>query len=193
MFLNPFKRSGDDPYALVIGMTGIKMGDRLLQVGCAHAGRLGAIASKVGLSGRAVCVVGDAESAVRAQKGASDAGALVEVETTALTALPFDESAFDLAVVDDTGGLLASMRAESRVAMLRQVFRVLRPAGRVMVIAAAPRGGLGALVTRAQSGPPFDAVPAVEAEGFRAVRRLAEREGLIFVEGIKPRETAAKP
>jgi hypothetical protein len=65
---------------------------------------------------------------------------------------------------------------------------VLRPAGRVMAIASAPRGGLGALVSRAQTGPPFDAVPALEAEAFRAVRRLAEREGFIFVEGIKPRQ-----
>ena len=188
MFLNPFKRSGDDPHALVVGMTGVKLGDRFLQIGCAHGGRMAAIASKVGLSGRAATVVADAESAARAEKGARDAGVLVEVETTALSALPFDESAFDIAIVDDTGGLLGSMRAETRVAMLREARRVLRPAGRVMAIAAAPRGGLGALLRRAQSGAPFDAVPALEAEGFRAVRRLAEREGFIFVEGIKPRQ-----
>ena len=43
----------DNPHSLVVGMTGVKMGDRLLQVGCAHGGRLAAVASKVGLSGRA--------------------------------------------------------------------------------------------------------------------------------------------
>ena len=56
-----------------------------------------------------------------------------------------------------------------------------------MVIGAAPRGGLGALLTRTQSGPPFvasgDAIKALEADGFRSVRTLAEREGLVFVEG----------
>jgi len=36
----------DNPYTLVVGMTGVKMGDRLLQVGCAHGARLGAVAAK---------------------------------------------------------------------------------------------------------------------------------------------------
>ena len=33
----------DDPYALVVGMTGVKMGDRFVQIGCAHGGRLAAV------------------------------------------------------------------------------------------------------------------------------------------------------
>jgi len=109
-----FKR--DDPYLLVVGMTGVKMGDRIVQIGCAHGGRLGAIASKVGLSGRAVAVVPDAESAARAQKGAAKAGVLVEVEVAPPTRLPLDADAFDFAVVDDTGGLMESLRPEDRVA-----------------------------------------------------------------------------
>ena len=31
-----------DPYMLVVGMTGVKMGDRVVQIGCAHGGRLAA-------------------------------------------------------------------------------------------------------------------------------------------------------
>ena len=61
MLLNPFRRR-DDPYTLVVGMTGVKMGDRLVQVGCADAARLAAIASKVGLSGRAAAVVTDQQA-----------------------------------------------------------------------------------------------------------------------------------
>ena len=44
----------DDPHLLIVGMTGVKMGDRFVQIGCAHGGRLAAVAGKVGLSGRAV-------------------------------------------------------------------------------------------------------------------------------------------
>jgi hypothetical protein len=55
-----------------------------------------------------------------------------------------------------------------------------------------PRAGLGALFTRAQSGPPFAssaaASQALQAEGFKSVRTLAEREGLVFVEAVKPRD-----
>jgi ubiquinone/menaquinone biosynthesis C-methylase UbiE len=184
--LNPFGKRGD-PYALIVGMTGVKLADRIVQVGCAHGGRMAAVAAKVGLSGRAVVVAPEPASAERARKGAADAGVLVEIETAPPTSLPLDAGAFDLALVDDTGGLFATMRAETRVVAGRELLRVLRPGGRVMVVSAAVRGGLGALITRAQSGPPFDAVPSLEAEGFRAVRHLAEREGLIFVEGIKPR------
>jgi ubiquinone/menaquinone biosynthesis C-methylase UbiE len=181
-----------NPHLLVVGMTGVKMGDRLVQVGCANGGRLGAIAAKVGLSGRAVVVAPDAASSERAEKGAADAGVLVEVEVSPPTRLPIESDAFDLAIVDDTSGLFGGLRPEDRVQAIRELVRVLRPGGRVLAIGAEPRGGFGALLTRAQSGPPFvasgDAVLALEADGFRAVRTLAARDGLVFVEGIKPRE-----
>ena len=179
-----------DPYLLVVSMTGVKLGDQFLQVGCAHGGRLGAVAAKVGLSGRAVVVAPDESSAARARKGAADAGVLVEVEVAPPRRLPAKGDEFDLAVVDDTAGLLGAMRAEDRVASIRELARVLRPGGRVMIIGAGTRGGLGALLTRTQSALPFvsgDAIKALEAEGFRSARVLGEREGLAFVEGIKPR------
>ena len=85
-----------DPYALVVSMTGIKMGDRFLQVGCADGARLGAIAGKVGLSGRAVLVAPDESSAQRGRKGAEAAGVLVEVDVAPPTRLPAENDAFDL-------------------------------------------------------------------------------------------------
>ena len=193
--MNPFARH-DAPHTLVVGMAGVKMGDRFLQVGCANGGRLGALAAKVGLSGRAAAVVPDAQSAARAQKGAEQAGALVEIETAAPTKLPFDDNAFDVAVVDDTGGLFGAMRPEDRVSAVRELVRILRPGGRVMVIGAGRRGGLGALLTRSDALPSFTAsgaaTRALQADGFASVRMLAEREGLVFVEGIKPRPEAGR-
>ena len=181
----------DNPYLLIIGMTGVKLGDTFVQVGCAHGGRLAAVAGKVGLSGRAAVVAPDESSAARARTAAEGAGVLVEVEVAPPTRLPLADDAFDLAVVDDTGGLFGMMRPEERVAAIRELVRVLRPGGRVLVVGASPRGGLGALLSRTRSGPPFvasgDATRALEADGFRPVRTLAEREGLVFVEGIKPR------
>src|ERR687883_430823 len=119
-----FTKRGD-PYSLLVGMVGVKMGDRILQVGCAHGGRLGAVASKVGLSGRAVAVVPDQPSAERARKGAANAGVLVEIEVAPPTNLPLDKDAFDIAIIDETGGLIATMRAEDRVATVRELLRVL--------------------------------------------------------------------
>src|SRR5262249_3263699 len=142
---------------------------------------------KVGLSGQATTVVPDADAAERARKAASQAGVLVDVEVATPTRLPVTDAAFDLAVVDDTGGSVGALRAEDRLAALREVLRALRPGGRAIVIGAAPRGGLGALFTRAQTGPGFDAAAALEAEGYKSVRKLAERDGLVFTEGIKAR------
>jgi SAM-dependent methyltransferase len=116
---------------------------------------------------------------------------LVEIEVAPPAPLPAADGAFDLAVLDDTGGLLGTMRAWDRVEAIRELLRILRPGGRVMIMGAATRGGFGALLTRAQSGPPFtasgDANLALRADGFKSVRTLAERDGIVFVEGVKPR------
>ena len=180
-----------NPHQLIVAMTGVQMGDRLLHVGCANASRLGAVAVKVGLSGRAVAVVPDGDSAARAGAGAADAGVLVEVVVAPPMNIPAEDATFDVAIVDDTSGLLGARRAEERVASVRELHRVLRVGGRVVMIGTAPRSGLGAVFTRAAAGPPFvssgDAVKALQADGFPSARPLAERDGLSFVEGIKPR------
>ncbi len=187
MLTNPFARAGD-PHMLVVGMTGVKLGERVAQIGCPHGGRLAAIARKVGLSGTAVAFVPDDASAARARKGAAGAGVLVEIQTAPPTRVPADDGAFDLVVIDETAGLLASVPADDRAGAVLEALRILRPGGRVVVIGSVRRGGLGGLLTRAPSAPPFDPEPAFQAGGFRAVRRLAERDGLMFVEGIKPRQ-----
>jgi len=194
--LNPFVRGGDSNL-LVVGMVGTKMGERFVQIGCAHGGRLGAVAAKVGLSGRAVAITPDEASAERARKGAAQAGMLVEVEVAPMTALPVDDRAFDVAVVDDTGGLLGEMGPEDRHGLVRELFRILRPGGRVVALGAIPPSGLSALLNRGPSEPSFAATGALHellaADGFRPVRTLAERDGLVFIEAAKPRATPALP
>jgi ubiquinone/menaquinone biosynthesis C-methylase UbiE len=185
----PFKRR-DDPHALVVGMTGVKLGDRVIQVGCPHGGRLAAVAAKVGLSGQAIAVVPDEASAARARKGAEQAGVLVELEIAAPVRLPVESDAFDLAVIDDTAGLLSNMSADDRAATFRETLRVLRPGGRAMVIGAGRRTGLGSLLNQGPNGPTFDPAPSLLDSGFKPPRTLAEREGLIFVEAMKPRQAS---
>ena len=173
-------------------MTSVALGDRLLQVGCTDASLLGAIGSKVGLSGRVCAIVPDDAHAARARRAAEQSGFLLEVETGNLGTFPFEDGAFNLIVVDNQDGLLSNMRPEQRVQTLREAFRVLAPRGRIVVIERGARGGLGALFGSSASAPvdphyrsTGGAVVALEAEGFRSARLLAERDGLSFFEGVR--------
>ena len=172
-------------------MTGIKMGDRLLYIGCTDPSLLAAIASKAGLSGCACAVVPSEADAARARRGAEDGGILLELETCRdLSPFPFEDGSFDLIVIDNQGGLISNVRPEQRVAWLQQAHRVLAPRGRLVLMERGQRAGLGALI---RSGPPIDphyqasggAITAMKAEGFKAVRQLAERDGMSFFEGVR--------
>ena len=90
-------------------------------------------------------------------------------------------------MIDDTGGLLAGLSADDRAAMMIESRRILRPGGRLMVIGAVPKGGLSGLFARAPAVPRTDPTPLLTSDQFRSVRTLAERDGLVFVEALKPR------
>lgn len=186
MLMSPFRKRGN-PHMLVVGMVGVKLGDAFAQMGCADGDRLAALARQVGLSGHAVAVVPDDASAARARRGAADLGVLVEIEIAPLTRLPLQDERFDVVVIDETEGQLAALTDSERTQAMGEASRILRPGGRMMIFGSAQRQGLSAWLARKPSGPILDLNALLTATGLRAARTLAEREGLIFVEGIKPR------
>lgn len=185
-------RRGGGKHSLAVAMTGVNLGDRLLNIGCTDASLLGAISGKVGLSGRACAIVPNEVEAARARRGAETAGVLLEIETGHLDKFPFEDAAFTVTVLDNQDGLLSSVKPERRVAMLQEAFRTLAPRGRLIIIERAPRAGLGGLL-RASDHRAVDphyqasggAIAALGAEGFRAARLLADRDGLSFFEGVR--------
>lgn len=175
---------------LSVSMTGVKLGDRVAFVGVPDATRVAAIAAKVGLSGRAVAVVPDEQAVTRVNKAAADAGVLVDTELASATRLPFADGEFDIAVVDDTGALLEQLSDADRASAAREIARVLRPGGRVLLIGGAEPSGLVKLISKAPVSSLVltgRATALLEQTGFGLVRTLAERDGLVFVEGLKPR------
>ncbi len=173
---------------LPVTMTGVRMGERLLQIGIDDPVTVSTLAKKVGLSGNnALAVLSDAD-ARRAKSAADAAGVLIDVQVTRWGALPFDAGSFDIVVVHATRGLLAAMSPEHRVWCLQESRRLLRRGGRIVVIETAPRAGLGRLF---RSHPVDEhyvrsggAEGALEAEGFKPVRVLGVVEGYKFTEGL---------
>jgi SAM-dependent methyltransferase len=171
--------------ALPLSMSGVRMGERALQIAIDDPALAGALAAKVGLSGHAAIVVPDEIGAARAREAAAQVGALVDVQVRPLQSLPFADGAFDVAVIHSMTGLLAAMDDSMRVATLREAHRVLRTGGRVVIVETGPRGGLRGLIGGAPAGDGAATVASLTTAGFRASRVLAEREGYRFVEGIK--------
>ena len=179
---------GRDP--LVMAMSGVRLGERLLQIGVDDPAVLGALAARVGLSGHAAVVVLDERSAERARHGIANASTLADVDVTSDGTLPFDEGAFDVVVVHSVNGLLASLDAGSRAQLLQHVHRATRSGGRVIVTEAGERSGVSAMFAPA---PKKDeryetaggTIAAMQNAGFKPVRLLADRDGLLFTEGLK--------
>lgn len=169
---------------LPITMTGVRMGERLLQIGLDDPAVAGAIAAKVGLSGAAAMAVGDEDTAARAKMAAAQSGALVDVNVTPLERLPYGDASFDVVVVHALRDPVGEPPGAS-LARLRDCVRVLRPGGRVVVISAGPKSGIGGLFRRSAPVSGDGGIAALTAAGFRPVRVVGELEGYRFVEGLR--------
>jgi SAM-dependent methyltransferase len=156
---------------LQVAMTGVRMGEKYLQIFCSDPALTEGLAAKTGLSGTAALAAPDESHAARARKAAGKAGALIDVQVTTPAAWPWDTGAFDMVVIDNTGGSLTDVADADRAALLAAARRVLRKGGRVE------------LIEREKSAAGV-AEAALRAGGFHPVRTLAEKDGFRFVEGL---------
>jgi SAM-dependent methyltransferase len=159
---------------LQVSMTGVRMGERFMQIGCHDRALLSGLAAKVGLSGTAALAAFDDEQARRASGVGAKIGALIETHRIEGLALPFDSDQFDMVVVDDTNGAFGKIDESTRVAYLRDALRTLRHGGRIEVV----EGG-------AARAAGYDALRDLTTAGFKPVRVLAERDGFRFLEGLR--------
>ena len=173
---------------LPITMTGVRMGEQLLQIGIDDPVTVGALAKKVGLSGVNALVAPDEATARRAKAAADAAGVLIDVQVARWRAFPFEAASFDLVVLHSARGLLATLPPEERVGCLQECRRMLRNGGRIIIVESAPRGGFAGLLRSHRVDEHYarggSAEGALKAEGFRPVRVLGEAEGYIFTEGL---------
>ena len=188
MFL---RKSSVGAEPLAVTMSGVRLGERALQVGVDDPRIAAAIAAKTGLTGQASIVVADEPAAGGARSALADAGGLGDVHIVGqLHPLPFGDETYDLVVVHTSRGLLAALARHVRERLLGECRRVLRAGGRVLILdAGSPTGLRGLLGGGAGVDAQYEAAggsaAALEASGFRAVRTLADRQGYRFIEGLK--------
>jgi hypothetical protein len=164
----PFLRKTGREEALVVSMTGIRLGDRLLYVG-GTAELLEPLAARVGLSGQTTVVASDPESVKTA---AERDGVLIDAVTT----VP-GEGDFDLAVVEARGAWPSAVSS---------LLGPVRMGGRLIVIAGERRGWLGHLRAPAEPAPPeSEIVRVLEAAGWTSARGIGGRDEVRFVEGFR--------
>ena len=181
MLFRFFRQPAIDP--LQVSMTGVRMGERFLLVGCDDPVLLAGLGAKAGLSGLAAAVVLDEHQAVRARVAAAREGFLIDQKIWRDGPIAFDEAAFDLAVIDDTLAGFSGRDAVVRGALLGEVRRALRRGGRVEVVEGLGSSGLFAKAT--VRPPAYDVTAELEAVGFKPVRVLAELANFRFVEGVR--------
>jgi hypothetical protein len=168
------RRGGPAMDPLHVSMTGVRMGERFLQIGCHDRALLSGLAAKAGLSGTSAVAAFDEDQVKRAAGIGAKIGALIETHKIEGQALPFDSDQFDMVVVDDTNGAFGKIDETTRVGYLRDARRTVRQGGRIEVIEGAAQRAAG-----------YDALRDLTTAGFKPVRLLAEKDGFRFLEGLR--------
>lgn len=168
---------------LHVTMTGVRLGERFVQVGCDDTALLSGLAGKVGLSGTSLVIALTEDDAARAREVGRTAGALIDVREVDAREWGADAQGLDLVVIDDTRGTFARLPESDRRTLLTQAHQRLRVGGRIEVVERLMVTGLlGGAVTRPEG---YDSDAALTAAGFRPVRILGETDGVRFVEGLR--------
>ena len=174
----------DNARAFSAAMTGVKPGDRVLIAGTDNVNLSVAIATRAGLNGRVVLLAANGAAAEARASKIEEGGGLVEPLGAPINMLPLDNESFDVAVAEET---LLAVADRDRAGAVSEFFRVLRPGGRLLWIERHPRGGLFRMAPDSRGIPAAnDFERMLTAAGFRGVRTLAEAEGRVYLEGIKP-------
>ena len=167
---------------LILVMAAVRMGDRLLVLGADPAKVLAQLALKPGITGRTCIVDDDGARLQRAVTLAESEGGLVEPEEAPVTRLPHEAATFDVVVINH---LLPRLDPAQRAHCMSEAARVVRAGGRCVVIQSGRRAGLAGLLQGRPTMPATEVEALLTTAGFRAVHTLAEREGLMFVEGAR--------
>ena len=115
----------------VLDLAGLRPGESVLDIGCGTGTLAIAATQPVGPSGKVYGVDASSEMLARARKKANKAGVEIAFKNGVVEALPFADGQFD-AVLSTV--MLHHLGAKSRKECVREVRRVLKSDGRVLIV-----------------------------------------------------------
>jgi ubiquinone/menaquinone biosynthesis C-methylase UbiE len=134
----------------LVDLAELREGERVLDVGCGTGTLTMSAKRRVGASGEVCGVDAAVEMVARARHKSAAAGLEIEFRAAVAESLPFVDASFDAVL---TCLMLHHLPPDLREVALREMRRVLRPAGRLLVVEfAPPRDVLRRLFTRATFG-----------------------------------------
>lgn len=115
----------------VLDLANLKRGESVLDIGCGTGTLAIAASRRVGAKGSVFGVDASPEMLARASNKASKAGAAIDFKNGVVEALPFADGQFDTVL---STVMLHHLRPKSRLECAREVRRVLKPGGRVLIV-----------------------------------------------------------
>lgn len=183
---------GDRFRARTVSVAGVKKGDRVLDVGCG-TGTLTCFAKIEAGDEGYVCGIDAAPEMIEvARKKALREGIEIDFRSGVIEALPFEDPSFDVAL---SSLMLHHLPEDLKLRGLKEVFRVLKPGGTVLIVDFdTPTNLFGKVLSYILFFEEHVAsnlkgiIPLIMEEvGFKKIKRCGSKYGIIsFIEGVKP-------
>lgn len=123
----------------ILELAGLTTGERVVDVGCGTGTLAIGVKQRVGDAGMVHGIDASDQMVALARKKAETRGVAVDFQVASAQGLPFEDTTFDIVLCTM---VMHHLRHDQRGQAVAEMYRVLRPGGRLLVVDLAAEGGL---------------------------------------------------